>query len=146
MGELLLRYVDERWFAKSFVITYWQIEKIRFSKSNFDKVLGCYVWFENSCFLQKDIFNSQCVLLSERYLLLTKTISIKILKLRCCFPPPPIALISVTMFPGIWEMNFLALILRMPLSPLGQKRTCSAQCFENSLVFWCQCKTKVFQF
>lgn len=63
MDELLLRYVDERWFSKSFVITYWQTEKISFPKNSFDvKVLGCYVWFENSCFLQKDIFNSLCIL------------------------------------------------------------------------------------
>lgn len=63
MDELLLRYVDERWFSESFVITYWQTEKISFPKNSFDvKVLGCYVWFENSCFLQKDIFNSLCIL------------------------------------------------------------------------------------
>lgn len=51
------------------------------------------------------------------------------------------------MFPGIWEMNFLASILRMlkvPVSSLGKKRRYSAWCFENSLVFWCQCKTKNF--
>lgn len=84
MGELLLRYMDERWFAKSFVTPYWEIRKISFLKNTFDgKVLG-YVWFENSCFLQKDIFNSLCILLSETYLLLTKKISIKILKLSCC--------------------------------------------------------------
>lgn len=56
-------------------------------------------------------------------------------------------LISVTMFPGIWAMNFLALILRMfkvSVSSLGKKRRCSAWCFENSLVFWCQPKTKTF--
>lgn len=101
------------------------------------------MWFENSYFLQKDIFNSLCILLSERYLLLTKTISITILKVRCCFPSHP-PLISVTMFAGIWQMNFLALILRTPVSSLGKKRRYSAWCFENSLVFWCQCKTKKF--
>lgn len=40
-GSLLLRYRDERWYSKSFVITYWQIEIISFAKNNFDrKVLG----------------------------------------------------------------------------------------------------------
>lgn len=66
VGELLLRHVDERWFAKSCVTPYWEIKKISFLKNTFDgKVLGGYVWFENSCFLQKDIFNSLCILLSE---------------------------------------------------------------------------------
>lgn len=66
------------------------------------------------------------------------------LKLSCCFF---FSLISVTVFPGIWELNFLASVLRMlkvPVSSLGKKRRYSAWCFENSLVFWCQCKTKNF--
>lgn len=138
--------MHERWFAKSFVTPDWEIEKISFPKNIFDGKVLSYMWFESSCFLQKDIFHSLCILLSERYLLLTKNISIKILKLRgCAFFPSP--LISVTMFPGIWAMNFLAWILRMPkvsVSSLGKKGRCSAWCFENSLVFWCQPKMKKF--
>lgn len=57
-GKLLLRYKDERWYSKSFVITYQQLEIISFAKNNFDgKVLGSYKWFENSCFLKKTVFN-----------------------------------------------------------------------------------------
>lgn len=79
-GKLLLRYKDERWYSKSCVITYWQIEIISFAKNNFDgKALGSYKCFENSCFLKKTMFTPLCILLSEIYLSPTKPMSFKML-------------------------------------------------------------------